>query len=82
MSTQDFATMYSQNRHPITGVTYFLLPLRKGKINFVKLKEKLENRYDIQDFVEDRPEKDNEEELYIPEVFKDKENEQVILKTR
>lgn len=83
MSTQDFATMYSQTRHPITGVTYFLLTLRKGKINFVKLKEKLENRYDVEDVFEDAIEKHIEEgeELYIPEVFKDKEREHIILKT-
>ena len=83
MSTQDFATMYSQTRHPVTGVTYFLIPLRKGKINFVRLKEKLEGRYDIEEFFEDTIEKDIEEgeELYIPEVFKDKEREQIILKT-
>jgi len=83
MSTDDFAELYSQRRQPIVGVTFFLLPLKKGRINFVKLKEKLEGRFDTREFFEAAIEKDIEEgeELYIPEVFKDKESEQLILKT-
>jgi len=83
MSTEDFAMIYSLYKQPVTGVTFFLLPLRKGRIDFVKLKEKLEGRYDIEELYEEAIEKDIEEgeELYIPEVFKDKEKEQIILKT-
>lgn len=83
MSTPDFGAIYSQERQPIVGVAFFLLPLRKGKINFVKLKEKLEGRYDIEELYEEETEKDVEEgeELYVPDVFKDKETKRVILKT-
>jgi hypothetical protein len=83
MSTDEFALFYSQNRQPIVGVTFFLLALRKGKINFAKLKDKLEGVYDTSQLFEETIEKDVEEgeELYVPEVFKDKESQQLILKT-
>lgn len=87
MSTQDFAAIYSQNRQPIVGVTFFLLPLRKGKINFVKLKEKLEERYEVYELHEAEIERHVEkgEELYVPEIFKEREeegeSEQLVLKT-
>jgi len=84
MSTSEFAKIYSQKREPITGVQFFLLPLRKGKINYFKLKEKLEGSYneyiideeELQRFVSEG------ERLYVPEVFKgDSDGEQLVLKT-
>ena len=83
MSTPDFAEIYSENRRPIVGVSFFLLPLRKGKINFVKFKEKLEGRYDENKLYAKEIERDVEEGevLYVPDVFKDKESEQLVLKT-
>jgi hypothetical protein len=83
MSTQDLGTIYSQERQPIVGVAFFLLPLRKGKIDFLKLREKLEGRCDIEELYVENPEKDVEEgdELYVPEVFKDKETKRVVLRT-
>ena len=83
VSTPDFAGIYSQSKRPIIGVSFFLLPLRKGKINFVKLREKLEGRYDEAELYEEEIERDVEEEevLYVPDVFKDKESERLVLKT-
>ena len=85
MATQDFAAIYSQNKQPIVGVTFFLLPLRKGKINWVKFKEKLEGRYEVEELHEGEIEREIEEgeELYIPEIFKEREGEteQLVLKT-
>lgn len=82
MTTPDFALRYSQQRQPIVGVTYFLLPLRKGKINFVKLREKLEGRMDLDELYEEEITKDVQEgeEIYVPDVFKEEE-ERILIKT-
>lgn len=82
-SSSDFSTIYSQTRQPIVGVAFFLLPLRKGKINFVKLREKLEGRYDEMELYEQELERNvlEGEELYVPEVFKNEESENLSLKT-
>lgn len=83
MSTSEFASIYSHNKQRITGVPFFLLPLRKRKIDFMKLREKLEGRYDEYVLDEEDLEKGVEEgeKLYIPQVFKDKESESLVLKT-
>lgn len=83
MSTPDFVTLYSKNRQPIVGVTFFLLPLKKGKIDFLKLREKLEGKYEEELLYEESVEKDVEEgeELYVPKIFRDERKEQLILKT-
>lgn len=83
MSTQEFATIYSQEKRRITGVPFFLIPLRKGRINFVKLREKLEGRYDEYELTEDELQRNvrESETLFVPEVYKSEESERLILKT-
>ena len=82
MSAEDLGAIYSQPQ-AVVGVTFFLLPLKKGKLSFFKLKEKLEGRVNIEDVFESVMEKDVEEgeELYIPDVFMEKEGKKLILKT-
>lgn len=83
MSTPDFASIYSQNRQAIVGVTFFLLPLRKRKIDFVKLKEKLEGRFEIEELFEEEIKSSvgEGEILYVPEIYKNKGNERLTLRT-
>lgn len=83
MSAEDLGAAYSQ-KQAVIGVTFFLLPLKKGKVNFAKLKERLENRVNIEEVFEGVVEKDVEEgeELYIPDVFiVEKEGKKLVLKT-
>lgn len=82
MSVEDLGALYSQPQ-AVIGVTFFLLPLKKGKISFLKLKEKLEGRVNIEELYEHIMEKHvgEGEELYIPDVFIEKEGKKLILKT-
>ena len=82
MSAEDLGAIYSQQQ-AVIGVTFFLLPLKKGKIIFPRLKEKLEGRVNIEELFEDIMEKDVEEgeKLYIPDVFMEKEGKKLVLKT-
>src|SRR4030067_2369229 len=82
MSAEDLGAIYSQPQ-AVLGVIFFLLPLKKGKIIFPRLKEKLEGRVNIEEVFEDIMEKDVEEgeKLYIPDVFMAKEGKKLVLKT-
>ncbi len=83
MST-DLGELYSQVSRPVMGVTFFLLSLKKGRIDFLRLREKLEGRVDIEEMFEAFIKKELEEEgeqLYIPEVFKEKKGKRLVLKT-
>ena len=82
MSDEDLGEVYSRPQ-AVIGVTFFLLPLKKGKINLLRLKEKLEGRVNIEDVFESVVEKDVEEgeELYIPDVFMEKDSKKLLLKT-
>ena len=82
MSDEDLGAIYSQPQ-AVIGVTFFLLPLQKGKINFFRLKERLESRVNIEELFEDIMEKDIEEgeKLYIPDVFMEEGEKKLVLKT-
>jgi hypothetical protein len=79
MSALNLVSVYSDNRQPIVGVIYYLVH-RQGRLNYVKLKEKLESKVDIEEIYEEEITKDSEEEVYVPEIFKD-ENQKLLLKT-
>lgn len=79
MSAPNLVTIYSEGRQPIVGVIFYLVH-RQGRLNFVKLKEKLESKVDIEELYEEEIGKDAEEELYVPDIFKD-ENQRLLLKT-
>jgi hypothetical protein len=79
MTEVDLAAIYGEKRQPIVGVIYYLVH-RQGRINFVKLKEKLQSKVDIEEIYEEEILKGSEEELYVPEIFKDEE-QRLLLKT-
>ena len=80
MSTsEDLGSIYSDKKQPIVGVIYYLVH-RKGRLNLIKLKEKLEGKMDIEELYEEEITKDSDEEIYVPEIFKDEE-QKVLLKT-
>lgn len=83
MSTQEFATVYSQEKRRITGVPFFLIPLRKGRINFERLREKLEGRYNEYELTEEELQRNvgEDETLFVPEVYKSEESERLVLRT-
>ena len=79
MSVLDLGLIYSEVKQPIVGVVYYLVH-RKRRFDFVKLKEILEAKLDIEELYEEEITKDAEEKLYVPEIFKDEE-ERIFLRT-
>lgn len=82
MSSEDLGELYTRQQ-AVIGVTFLLLKLQKGKINFSLLKKELESRVNIEELVEETMEKDLKEgeQLYIPNVFKEDDKNKLALKT-
>jgi len=79
MATANLALTYSQSKQPIVGVPFFLVH-RRGRINLIRLKEKLQGRFTEEEIpIPEETTGKTEEEIYIPDIFK--EQEKILLKS-
>jgi len=79
MSTSDLGSIYGQMDQPITGLVFYLVH-RKGRLKFIGLKEKLEGKVEIIELTEEELVENEEEELYVPAIFRNQE-QRILLRT-